>query len=119
MNEDANKLTVGQAFAARWLVKHYEQYRRNPKIRQRQPGLPQPEDLSQAIAGAVDVYVEKKVEELRSKLRAVAVEAADGNASSRNTVAFGIDELLQDRELVWVAQQCLNTSMSAIYKFPV
>ena len=119
MNTEANKPTVGQTFASRWLVRKYHEYKKNTKRQSIQPGLPEPEDLSQAIAGAVDAYVEKKVEELRNKLRAVAVEAADGKEEFRDEMAFGSHEMLQDQALVSVARKCLNTSMSAIFKFPV
>ena len=91
----------------------------NPKRRQRQPGLPQPEELAQQIAGAVDAQVEQKIDELRRKLRSVALAAADGEKGSSEQVGFGSDELLKSRELVQVAQICLSTNMGAVNEFPV
>ena len=118
MSTETNKPTVGQTFASRWLVRKYEECKGARESRRIQPGLPQPEDLSQAIAEAVDSYVEKKVAELRNKLRAVAAEAADGKETSEQ-VAFGADEMLKDEALIGVARKCLNTSGIALYKFPV
>ena len=119
MNEKTNKPTVGQTFASRWLVRKYDEYKSNPRRQRTQSGLPQPEDLSQQIADAVDAYVEKKVKELRGKLRAIAVEAADGAEGLRDQVAFGSDDMLQDQGLLWVATKCLKTSMDAFHRFPV
>ena len=119
MNTETNKPTVGQTFASRWMVRKYDEYKNNEKIKRRQPGLPQPEELSQAIADVVDAFVEKKVEELRNKLGAVAAGAADGKEQIKEQMAFGSDEMLQDQDLVWVAQRCLSTSLDTIYKFPV
>ena len=119
MNMETNRPTIGQTFASRWLVRKYDEYKNAPKRQRIKPGIPEPEDLSQAIAEAVDAYVERKVEELRSKLRTVAVGAVDGKEGYKDQVAFGSDEMLQDQTLVQVAQQCLKTSLSAIHKFPV
>ena len=119
MSTETNKPTVGQTFASRWLVRKYEECKVARESRRIQPGLPQPEDLSHTIAEAVDAYVEKKVAELRNKLRAVAVDAAEGNEEAKDQVAFGSNEMLEDPALVGVARQCLNTSMDAIFKFPV
>ena len=118
MNVNTNKQTVGQAFAFRWLVKEYAGYEGNSRRQRIQPPLPEPEDLSQQIADAVDAYVERKVEELRRKLRAVAVEAADGAEGLTDQVVLGSDEMLQNSALVRVAK-CLQTNMDAISKFPV
>ena len=119
MNRQGSDMTIGQAFAARWLVRKYVEYKSNPRRQQRQPGLPQPDELAQRIADAVDSHVERKILELRSKLHAVAVEVADGTEGSKDQVVFSSDELLQDRALVQVAQECLNTTLSAMNKFPV
>ena len=119
MNRQGTDMTIGQAFAARWLVRKYGEYKSDPKMRQRQPGLPQPDELAQRIADAVDSYVERKILELRIKLHAVALGVADGTGGSNDQVVLSADELLQDRDLVKVAQDCLNTTMSAIHKFPV
>ena len=119
MNRQNSELTIGQAFAARWLARKYDEYKVNSKMRQRQPRLPQPEQLAQQIAEAVDAQVEQKIDELRRKLRSVALAASDGEKGSSDQMGFGSDELLKSRKLVQVAQNCLNTTMSAVYEFPV
>ena len=118
MNRQNSELTIGQAFAARWLARKYEQYNMDPKKQRIQPGLPQPEELAQMIAEAVDAHVEQKIDELCRKLRLVALAAADGEKGSSDQVGFGSDELLKSRKLVDVAQN-LRTSNSPFNEFPV
>ena len=117
--QGSSDMTTGQAFAARWLVRKYAEYKSNPSMQRRQPGLPQPDELAQRIADAVDSHIEQKVLELRTKLRTVALGVADGTEGFTGQVVFSSDELLADRALARVAQECLNTSLSAIHKFPV
>ena len=83
MNMETNRPTIGQTFASRWLVRKYDECKNALESQGTKTGLPEPEELSQEIAGAVDAYVEKKVEELRNKLRTVAVEAVDGKRNAK------------------------------------
>ena len=119
MNRQNSEMTIGQAFAARWLARKYAEYKGNPQMQRRQPGLPQPEELAQQIAEAVDAQVDQKIDELLRKLRLVALAAADGERGSSGQVGFSSDEMLKSRKLVYVAQSCLNTSMSQVNEFPI
>ena len=119
MSHIRKESTIGQAFAARWLVRKYSEYKSNPKMRQRQPGLPESEDLAWQIAEAVDAYAERKIEELRRKMRVVAIQVADGKEGIGEHVELSAEEMLQHPDLLHVARQSLNASLSAIYKFPV
>ena len=118
MNRNADTLTIGQAFAVRWLTENYEKHKEHRKKRRVQPDLPQPEILFEEIAAAVDADVERKVGELHSRLRAVAVQAAEGKEGTTE-VTFSANEILKGPALVGVARRWLNTSLSAIDKFPV
>ena len=119
MNRQSSNMSIGQAFAARWLVRKYAEYKSDPKRRQRQPGLPQPEELAERIADAVDSHVDKKVLELRNKLRAVALGVVDATEGSNDQVVVSSDELLEDKDLVQVAQACLSSTPDRMQKFPV
>ena len=118
MLRETNKPTVGQAFASRWLAKHYAEYKDDPGFQRMQTGLPQPEDLFQEISGAVDTFVEKKLEGFCARLRAFVVEVADGKTDGTVEVSFNAAELLKDPGLKGVAIR-LKRSMDSIQEFPV
>ena len=108
MNRNANTLTIGQAFAARWLSRKYSEYKDRAN----------PEDLFEGIADAVDNYADRKTEEFRSQLRDVALKAANGE-TTQGKIEFGADEILKHERLVAVAKKWMQRNLDAIYKFPV
>ena len=118
-HRQGSDMTIGQAFAARWLVRKYAEYKNDRRRQQRQPGLPQPDELAERIAEAVDSHVDKKVLELRRKLHAIALGVADGTGGSKDQVVVSSDELLEDTALVHVAQECLTSNLDRMQKFPV
>ena len=91
---DEARLTIGQEFAARWIARKYKDYQDKGT----------PEDLFGKISKAVDVYVEKQQRLFLSRLRDVAVKAADGESANGN-LSFTSDEILKDSELVEVAER--------------
>ena len=93
MTDDA-RMTVGQAFAARWIARNYSHYQAQGS----------PEDLFEKISKAVDGYVEKQRMLFLSRLRDVAVKAADGESANGN-LSFTSDDILKDSELVKVAER--------------
>ena len=99
--------TIGQAFAARWLSRNFSNYsdRGNP------------EDLFQQIASGVDDYAHKKALELRTKLLAVAVDAAEGKTSN-GEVTFDSEGMLQNNILVRMAMEW-RKNMDRVTRFPV
>lgn len=119
MLRETNKPTVGQAFASSWIAKRYAEYKGAPGFQRSNPGLLQPSDLFQEISGAVDTLVEKKLEDFRVRLRAFAVEVADGKTDGTVEVSFNSAELLKDPGLKGVATLRLNKSMVGIQEFPV
>ena len=119
MNQEKTKLTIGQAFAARWLVRNYAKYEEHPRTRNTLPAFPAPEDLSREIGDAVDAYAERKTAELHSKLCTVAVEVVDGIVGSKHQVEFGADDMLEDQGLLRVANKWLRIGLNRLFKFPV
>ena len=102
------RLTVGQAFAARWIAKNYDNYRDRGT----------PEDMFEKISTAVDVYVDKQQRLLLSRLRDVAVNAADGKETN-GEVSFNSAQILLDQALVDVARPWSSNSFTPVTRFPV
>ena len=114
LNEATEQPTIGQAFATRWLEKHRlpEKYRGHEAM------------FSQEVADAVNDFVHKHGDEYRPIIRAVAMEAADGNSNSCRKVASprGIqitaNGLLSWPTLVAVAEQ-YSLRVDESCRFPV
>ena len=104
---DNVELTVGQAFAARWIARKYDQYQDQGP----------PEDLFEKISSAVDGYVAKQQRLFLSRLRDVAVKTADGEKAN-GEVTFNSDEILRDRTLADVARTW-SSAFTPATTFPV
>ena len=104
---DEARLTIGQEFAARWIARKYKDYQDKGT----------PEDLFGKISNAVDVYVEKQQTLFLSRLRDVAVKAADGE-SADGSMSFSSDQILEDNGLAGVAQGW-STPFQRTTRFPV
>ena len=102
------ELSIGQAFAARWNVKNYGNYR----------DMGMPEDLFEKISRAVDAYVEKQQKLFLSQLRDVAVKTVDGE-ETKGQVSFNSEEMLLDEALVSVAKPWSRNAFTAVTRFPV
>ena len=100
--------TIGQDFAARWLIRNYDQHK--------EAGAP--EELFRDIASAVDAYVAKKTGELERQLLKVALGTVQGD-TPQGEVKFGSRELVQDQALVALAKRWPRKTMDQVTTFPV
>lgn len=106
MTDDV-RLTIGQAFAARWIIRNYGKYKDEGN----------PEDLFEKISTAVDIYVENQKERFLTELRSVALKTADGE-EAQGEVLFNNDLILKSSELAKVTREW-GSAFTKLTRFPV
>ena len=91
---DKAELTIGQEFAARWIVKNHGNHRDSGT----------PADLFEMISRAVEVYVDKQRALFLSRLREVVVKTGEGENLKRE-IAFDSESLLTNEALLQVVDK--------------
>ena len=112
-------LNMGQEFASRWVEKWWKQRQKN------KCQFSTCQELREATAAAVAKFVKGKPVNLFPLIREVALEALDtGNdncyrelATNGTTTTVRVRELLEFRELLWVAERAVGVVQ--LFRFPL